>query len=66
MSGKVEKKWLLSDVTRRKYNLKNLEVTSRVFFCKRVSLTFGNPATFMATPQHLINASVPAPNTLIK
>jgi hypothetical protein len=39
-------------------------------FRKRVSLTFGNPATFMATPQHLINASanvsVPTPNTLTK
>jgi len=39
-------------------------------FRKRVSLTFGNPATFMATLQHLFdtsaNASNPTPNTLIK
>jgi len=40
------------------------------YFRKRVSLIFGNPATFMATPQHLIKtsakASVPTPNTLTK
>jgi hypothetical protein len=40
------------------------------FFVKEFLHTFGNPATFMATPQHLINASATAsvstPNPLIK
>jgi hypothetical protein len=39
-------------------------------FVKEFLHTFGNPATFMATPQHLINASattsVSTPNPLIK
>ena len=39
-------------------------------FVKQFLHTFGNPATFMATPQHLINASATAsvstPNPLIK
>jgi len=39
-------------------------------FVKEFLHTFGNPATFMATPQHLINASATAsvstPNPLSK
>jgi len=42
----------------------------KLFFVKEFLHTFGNPATFMATPQYLINASATAsvstPNSLIK
>jgi len=60
---------LENDVERRVIG-KKVILAFKWLFRKRISLTFGNPATFMATPQHLINASakasVPTPNTLIK
>jgi hypothetical protein len=52
------------------YNIRLNCYELKLFFVKEFLHTFGNPATFMATPQYLINASATAsvstPNPLIK